>query len=152
MALDPLLPVKLGARLGIGILRFELRVLARLLGVEDERPRPEPEPGPAAVRVPIRNRTEPLAPEPPAHIDTHAELVAEFSEPGAEEGAGAEVHVDEPWDGYRRMQAADIRDRIVLAGPAELAVIQLYETAHRRRRTVLDAVEQRSRQLANAPR
>jgi hypothetical protein len=78
-------------------------------------------------------------------------LVAEFAEPGAAEGAGAEVHVDEPWEGYRQMAAADIRERALVAGPEELAVVQLYETMHRRRRTVLEAVERRTKELANAP-
>ena len=85
------------------------------------------------------------------HIDTEPELVGEFAEAGAEEGAGAEIHVDEPWDGYRRMRVTDIRDRVAVAGPEELAVAQLYEVTHRRRRSVLDAVERRSKQLANAP-
>jgi hypothetical protein len=90
-------------------------------------------------------------PETPVHIDTEPELVAEFAESGAEEGAGAELHVDEPWEGYRRMRVAAIRDRVAVAGAEELAVVQLYEVTHRRRRSVLDAVERRSNQLANAP-
>jgi hypothetical protein len=98
---------------------------------------PEPEPEPE--------------PEPPVHIDTEPDLVGEFAEPGAEEGAGAELHVDEPWQGYRRMRVAEIRDRVAVAGAEELAVTQLYEITHRRRRSVLDAVERRSKQLANAP-
>src|SRR5689334_19972782 len=38
-------------------------------------------------------------PPEPAHISEEPELVEEFAEPGAEDGAGAEVHVQEPWDG-----------------------------------------------------
>jgi hypothetical protein len=49
------------------------------------------------------------------------------------------------------MTAADIRDRVVIADAAELAVVQLYESAHRNRRTVLEAVERRSKELANSP-
>lgn len=166
MALDPLAPLKFGIRLGIGVVRFELRVIERVLGLD----RPEPdavvvvvESEPEAVANPAREPdvaavdlapiTEPpaRAPEPPVHIDTEPELVAEFAEPGAEEGAGAEIHVDEPWDGYRRMRVADIRDRVAVAGAEQLAVTQLYEVTHRRRRSVLDAVERRSKQLANAP-
>lgn len=169
MAFDPLAPLKLGVRIGIGVVRFELRVLEHLLGLDREQPAeaaPEPfsfEPEPAAPRaaeaqpeppVPLSVAPEPqpaLEPEPPAHIDTEPELVAEFSEPGAEEGAGAELHVAEPWAGYRRMRVSDIRDRIVAAGPEELAVTQLYEATHRKRRSVLDAVEKRTKQLSNAP-
>jgi hypothetical protein len=93
----------------------------------------------------------PLEPEPPVHIDTEPELVGEFAETGAEEGAGAEIHVDEPWEGYGRMAAADVQDRVAVAGAEELAVIQLYETTHRKRASVVDAVERRSKELANAP-
>jgi hypothetical protein len=87
----------------------------------------------------------------PVHIDTESELVGEFAEKGAEEGAGAEIHVDEPWDGYSQMQVADITARVLLATPEELVVVQLYEGTHRKRDSVLDAVERRSRELANTP-
>lgn len=78
--------------------------------------------------------------------------MAEFAESGAAEGAHAELHVDEPWEGYRSLTASEIRRRIGDASAEQLAVIQLYETTHRRRRTVLDALGRRSRQLANEPR
>jgi hypothetical protein len=67
-------------------------------------------------------------------------VVAERADPGAEDGAGAEVHVAEPWDGYRQLHAADVIDRIIGADPAELAAVELYELSSRRRQTVLDAV------------
>jgi hypothetical protein len=169
MALDPFAPLKFGIRIAIGVLRFELRVIERVLDLDRLEPdavvvvEPEPEvasqpavePQVAAVEsAPIPEPpTRPPEPEPetPVHIDTEPELVAEFAEPGAEEGAGAEIHVDEPWEGYRRMRVSDIRDRVAVAGAEELAVTQLYEVIHRRRRSVLDAVERRSKQLANAP-
>jgi hypothetical protein len=171
MAMDPLAPIKLGVRLGIGVLRFELRVLEHLLGLDaDREPRfadsplaaepvrvpvpPEPEPTPVGEppAPPIQAAPAPeLEPEEPIHLDTEAELVAEFAEAGAEHGAGPEIHVNEPWDGYAKMSAAGIRDRVLVAGAEEVAVVQLYEAMHRKRRTVLDAVERRSRQLANAP-
>jgi hypothetical protein len=223
MAIDPLAPIRFGLRLSIGVLRFELRVIERVLGLEEPEPiavvvveeepyvaaepapEPEVEPEPyVAAEPPPEPEVEPepdvvpfvtVVPEPPApepepeppapepqpepptpepqrpqsreaetqaaevetqpdaarHIDTEHELVGEFAEEGAEEGAGAEVHVDEPWDGYRRMRVADIRDRVLVAGSEELAVVQLYELTHRRRRTILDAIERRSRQLADMP-
>ena len=200
MALDPLAPVRIGLRLGIAVLRFELRVLEHLAGTdrreargvviverepdiagwqpearvpdapirEPEAPAPEPEvrgpeapapepemPAPIpAAEAPIPEPEAPPAPPEPeaaAHIETEPELVAEFSEPGAEEGAGAQLHVEEPWDGYRRMRVADVVDRVAVAGPEALAVIQLYESTHRRRRSVLGAVERRERELANRP-
>jgi hypothetical protein len=175
MALDPLAPFRIGFRIGIGVLRFELRAIERILGIDRPEPvvvvvHPEPdaaspvpapdvvppaparesEPQPRAT-VPEPEPPPPLEPEAPVHIDTEPELVGEFAEAGAEEGAGPEVHVDEPWDRYRQMRVADIRDRVAVAGLEELAVIQLYETTHRRRRSVLDAVERRSKELANRP-
>jgi hypothetical protein len=166
MAFDPFAPLKFGIRLGIGVLRFELRVIERVLGLDGPEPdavvvvvesepevasEPASEPQVAAVDSAPMPEQPARPPEPPLHIDTEPELVAEFAEPGAEEGAGAEIHVDEPWDGYRRMRVADIRDRVAAAGAEQLAVTQLYEVTHRRRRSVLDAVERRSKQLANAP-
>ena len=65
----------------------------------------------------------------------------EEAEPGAEEGAGASIRVDEPWDGYRRMSAREIVTRLATSSTAELAGVQLYESTHRKRQTVLAAVE-----------
>lgn len=176
MPLDPFAPLRLGVRAGIGLLRFELRVIEHLLGLDREDPEPVhvwPEPPLAAERErewmasgpepiappgpaePIRIQPEPraaLEPEEPEHLDDEPELVAEFADAGAEDGAGAEVRINEPWHGYRRMRVADVRDRVAVANPAELAVIQLYESANRGRRSILDAVQQRTRVLANAPR
>jgi hypothetical protein len=126
----------------------------------DIEPEPAPEPlsasEPAPEPVSDPEPAPPAVPEPEpeaatAHLEDEPELVAEFADPGAEEGAGAELHVDEPWSGYGQMNAADIRDRVVSADAAELAVVQLYESGHRKRRSVLEAVERRSKELANAP-
>jgi hypothetical protein len=65
--------------------------------------------------------------------------VQEFAEPGAEDGAGAEVRVDEPWDGYAHMTARDITARLGDATGAELAAVQLYESTHKQRETVISA-------------
>jgi hypothetical protein len=102
--------------------------------------RPAP-PDPAAATeqpVPPRNSDAPAIDDPP-------ELVAEFAEPGAEDGAGAQVEVDEPWTGYSAMGARAVVDRVVQLGPSELAVVELYERTHRNRATVLQAAERRLR-------
>ena len=78
------------------------------------------------------------APEP-THVSEEPELVEEFAEPGAEDGAGASVEIAEPWPGYRGLSADDVIARIDDATPAELAGIELYETANRHRQTVLEA-------------
>jgi hypothetical protein len=174
MATDLLAPLRLGIKVTVGVLKFEARVLEELLGlisppqpgtdtwvptdvrrpVEPDYAEPAPSEAPVAEAPRAPEPEPPLAaePEPPVHLDVEPELVAEFSDPGAEEGAGAELHVNEPWDGYQQMSAADVRDRVAVAEAAELAVVQLYESSHRKRRTVLDAVERRSKALANLPR
>jgi hypothetical protein len=76
---------------------------------------------------------------PPAHVTEEPELVAESAELGAEEGAGAELHVDEPWPGYARMTAADIRDRLRAEGATAAAAVRLYEAANKGRSSVLEA-------------
>jgi hypothetical protein len=77
----------------------------------------------------------------PDHVDEEPVLVAEVAEEGAAEGAGAELHVEEPWEAYDEMTAADIRDRLAVATPAEVAAVELYEASARNRRSVLDAAE-----------
>ncbi len=69
------------------------------------------------------------------------ELVAALADPGAEDGAGPELHVEEPWPDYREMTALQITKRLADATPAEVAVVRLYESAHRKRRDVLRATE-----------
>lgn len=108
-------------------------------------PPPPPEPAPPIEHDDVIDLDAPPE-EEPIHVSEEPELAAEVAEPGAEEGAGAEVRIDEPWPGYARLSAKDIVARVVAASdPAELAAIQLYESANQRRQTVISAVE---RQLA----
>ena len=69
--------------------------------------------------------------------------VAEFAEPGAEDGVGPEIDVAEPWDGYGRMRAQEIQRALADAEPAALAAVRLYESANKGRRSVLEAVDRR---------
>ncbi len=82
----------------------------------------------------------------PDHVDEEVVLVAETAEAGAEDGAGPELHVAPPWDGYDEMTAADIRDRLSAATPVEAAAVELYEATGKSRRTVLDAAERALKQ------
>jgi hypothetical protein len=75
----------------------------------------------------------------PDHVDEEPVLVAEAAEEGAADGAGPELHVDPPWEGYDQMTAADIRDRLRAASPAAAAAVELYESTAKARRSVLDA-------------
>jgi len=128
----------------------------RSQATEPPPPPPTPAPGPSPDLAP--------APAPDALPDTPLsdaaaaaetvaepdEVVAEFAEPGAEEGAGAQIEVEPPWEGYDALGAQAVVSRIGEAGPEELAVIELYERFHKNRRTVLAAAERRLRE-ANPP-
>ena len=77
----------------------------------------------------------------PRHVSEEPELVEEVAEPGAQDGAGAEVRVEEPWEGYRRMSAKEVIARLGNASAAELTAVGLYENGNQGRQTVLSAVE-----------
>jgi hypothetical protein len=101
---------------------------------------PPPPVAPAAAAGPAI----PIIPAPGAkRIDDEPVPVAEVAEPGAEDGAGAEVRVDPPWDGYDSMTAADVRDRLVAADAEIAAAVTLYESAGKGRVSVIRAAERR---------
>ena len=97
---------------------------------------------PAPPARPVRD-APPAVPDEliPDHVDEEVVLVAEVAEKGAEDGVGPELHVDEPWDAYDQMTAPEIRDRLAAGDQALAAAVNLYETIHKSRRTVLDAAE-----------
>ncbi len=95
------------------------------------------------VSAPQPEVVEPqIAPEP-VHVSEEPELVREEAEPGAEDGAGATVRVQPPWEGYQHMGAREVIARLGDASAAELAAVELYERSNRSRQTVLEAVERR---------
>jgi WS/DGAT/MGAT family acyltransferase len=125
-----------------------LRELAAAAGVtlSDERPAPEParEEEPPGEEEPPPEEPLPVLAEVAAHDhgpDREVALVAESADPEAADGPGAEVHVEEPWDGYRRMTAAQIVERLREEPDSAAAVVQLFELQHRRRAQVLRATE-----------
>ena len=83
----------------------------------------------------------PQPPAPPEHVETEVDLVAEASD----WGPGPEIHVDEPWEGYRRMKVDEIVAHLEGQSAEVLAAIELYETTHRHRGAVLNAVRSASR-------
>jgi hypothetical protein len=107
-------------------------------------PRAEADAQPPPPAAPAAEPAPPLRAEP-VHVSEEPTVVAEFAEPGAEDGAGAEVTVDEPWEGYARMSARDVISRLTDAAPAELAAVQLYERAHKQRETVTEAAARQLR-------
>jgi hypothetical protein len=105
---------------------------------------PEPPPAPTPAPEP------PPAPEP-SHVSTEPELVAESAEPGAEDGAGAQVRIGEPWPGYRGLKARDVVARLPFATREELAAVELFERAGANRKSVVVAA-QRALKKASPPR
>ena len=119
----------------------ELAEAAGIARPGEAEPPAEPEPPAGVATEPaVAPTAEPDEPEP-EHVDAGVELVAETAEPGAEDGAGAELHVEEPWPNYDRMHAAEIVDQLGASDGAQLAVVRLYEESHRRRREVLEATD-----------
>jgi hypothetical protein len=107
-------------------------------------PPPPARPAPTARPRPRSNGGAPPGAPVPAHVSEEPELVAEVADRGAEEGAGAEVHIDEPWDGYDRMTAAAIRGRLRMEGAAVAGTVRLYEAAHKGRSSVLEEAGRRT--------
>jgi hypothetical protein len=72
----------------------------------------------------------------PTHVDSEPALAYEA---GPADDVGAQVRVDPPWEGYDRMRAADIVDRLRAADEATRAVVRLYESQGKGRTSVLAA-------------
>jgi hypothetical protein len=124
--------------------------------LDAEEPASTPEPPSAARRLAAETRDsdvavpdydEPTPPEP-VHVSEEPELVEEFAEPGAEEGAGAQLRILEPWEGYSEMKAADVIERLASASREELAAVELYELAGRKRKSVVAAAQQALKQAS----
>jgi hypothetical protein len=100
-------------------------------------------PAPPAQARPVPVDSPPAVPDEliPDHVDEEVVLVAEVAEEGAEDGAGPELHIDPPWAGYDEMTAAQIRDRLAAGDTVLAAAVDLYETTHKSRRTVIEAAE-----------
>jgi hypothetical protein len=111
--------------------------------------RPERPPTNGALRSDPRPPT-PVSPTEASvkTIDDTPQLVRESADPGAANGAGAQIEVDPPWTGYDAMAADDVIERLAVSTPAELAVVQLYERSAKQRRKVLAAVQQRLQDIS----
>jgi hypothetical protein len=158
------LPLRIGRRgtsLGITVVGavagMGVRAVGRLVGPANRGPdrgavEDEEVSGDARVDIAVPTPETPAAPPPPveaeaaeqpdtapAHVSEEPELVESYADPGAEDGPGASVHVEEPWPGYGHMTADDVVARLAAASREEIAAVELYERLHRGRRTVLTA-------------
>ena len=110
-----------------------------------------PEPSAAAPPPPVPTPAAAADPAPPdaapattdAHVSREAVLVAESADDGAADGAGAQLRIGEPWEGYGQLTAKEVNDRLAAATPESLAVARLYEAANRNRVTVLKEIDRR---------
>ena len=114
---------------------------------DGDAPDVEPDVLDVAAEAPATADVPPSVPDEliPDHVDEEPVLVAEVAEEGAEDGAGPELHVDPPWDGYDQMTAADIRDRLAAASTVEAGAVELYERTHKNRSSVIEASERGQR-------
>jgi hypothetical protein len=112
------------------------------------RPRDVPPVHPVTAVRPLNDEPEAPTVQEPVHVSEEPELVREEAEAGAEDGAGAQLRVMEPWNGYARMSARDVIARAQQATAAELAAVRLYEARHRSRQTVLAAVDRQLKLVA----
>jgi hypothetical protein len=150
----------------VGSWALELLLGALPSAAEEPVPSAPPAPPPPPPRAAPRPAPPPREPEPelepepeaepepevePAHVSEEPELVAESADPEAVDSPTAELTVQEPWDGYRRAKADEVIALLPTMSREELAVVQLYESTHRARRSVLAAVE-RQLKIASPPR
>lgn len=77
----------------------------------------------------------------PAHVSEEPVLVAESADAETADGIHTDLHVQEPWDGYRKATAGEVIEALETCNPAQLAVVRLYESTHRARKTVLEAAD-----------
>jgi hypothetical protein len=133
---------------GLSAAGAALRLVGRIVG-RDEAASTQTVCAPAESEPVVREPEPPLVepepvavePEPvePVHVSEEPVLVAEVAEAGAEDGAGAELSIEEPWEGYSAMSASEIRSRLRGADAATMAAVSLYEAANKGRSTVLRA-------------
>jgi hypothetical protein len=144
--------IVLPLRITRGVIEFGLGLLP---GSSDAEPAPAARTAPSTTYTrgpgtldaePPRASEPPRTSEPPEHVEAEAELVAEAADAEAPDAPpGPELHVDEPWKGYRRMKVDEILSRLEGQPPEVLAAVELYETTHRHRGAVLNAVRSATR-------
>ena len=134
-----------------------------------EEPQPEPEPereaparpagqtngGPVhteretpyhdkAERLRAARREAPKTPDGPSPAQAARVRHTETDDVVESEGAGepgAEVHVAEPWEGYRSMKAGEVVRRLKEEDAATRALVRLYESQTKKRKSILAATE-----------
>jgi hypothetical protein len=116
-------------------------------------PPPAPAPPPVQSRAPASPPAPPAPPAAAERPDPPPLTVVPEPTPGqaarvraeqreaerTEDSPGAQVRVEEPWPGYKQMNAPEIIDRLRAGDDALKGVVLLYERGHRKRKTVIRA-------------
>jgi hypothetical protein len=68
-------------------------------------------------------------------VDTEETLV----ETEGAASPGPQIRVDAPFEGYEKLKAAEIVARVREADESTKAVVRLYESTHKKRKSILDA-------------
>jgi hypothetical protein len=113
------------------------------------RPRPPAPQGERATKdvSPTRARRRQATTPKRSEVDRRREQAreheaaapADLVETEGSASPGATIHVDEPWAGYDKMKAPEIVGRVNESDAAVKAVVRLYETTHKKRRSIVDA-------------
>ena len=108
---------------------------------EQPKPRPRRAARKATAARPARKRSD-----RPAAADVAAARQAERAEEpvasvGPETGAGPEVHLAAPWEGYDAMALDEVLGRLADADETLLAAVRLYESRGEARQAILLATE-----------
>jgi hypothetical protein len=91
--------------------------------------------------APQRERTQNQVRATPAPREKTVDDTPELAETEGSASPGAEIRVDVPWEGYDKMKANDIVDRLKASDPSARAVVRLYEQQHKKRKSILSATE-----------
>src|SRR5829696_7935764 len=116
-----------------------------------------PAPPPAAPRPAARRARARVQepPQPPPAPPVTPEAVPPEPTPGeaarerasrreaetTSDSPGPQIRIDEPWAGYRKQPAGEIVQRLNGSDEATKAVVRLYESSHRKRKSILAATE-----------
>jgi hypothetical protein len=111
---------------------------------EPPRPRPRRAARKASAAKPARRRTAgPTRGEAAAirEAQRESEGAAPVASAGPATGAGPEIHVEAPWEGYDEMPLDQVLARLEGADEAVVAAVRLYEGTHENRQAILLATE-----------
>jgi len=90
---------------------------------------------PQGERKPTDTRAEPISPQ--KTVDDSSTL----RETEGSATPSAQIRIDAPWEGYDTMKANEIVARVKESDASTKAVVRLYESTHKKRKSILSATE-----------